>query len=676
MTFIPSPEQQAIFDYVLAHKDEPGRKALAVSARAGTGKTTTIVELMKRISGKVHGIYAAFNRDIVKDVQPKINGTGVTAKTFHSMGYGVLAKELGVQRLSPNGNKYRQLATRWAESSAELTEALDDAAARLDEETRDKKRKEMQRDTVKMADELTRMLRVTLTGWTDEAELRRLIHLYNLDQVYDERITDLVVKAVPAIMDVAEKELRSKADLDFTDMIYWPVKWDLNVPTYPWVFIDEAQDLSPMQRAIVLKTRAENSFTLVIGDPRQSVYAFAGADSDSFVRTVAATGADVLPLTVTRRCPALITQHAATLVPDFTHLPDAPQGVVGWLDENRLVGVAEPGDMVLCRVKAPLIGFCLEMIANGKPATILGSEIGKSLIAILEKIENRKGYRFDKLLDALEAYEEEQVKRFQAKNDEQMIAYTRDQCEALRTIIEHADAPNMDTLIFEINRLFSNDTPRGVITFATAHKSKGLEAERVFILKPETMPLSLPDMSAEQVVQEDNLDYVARTRALEKLIYLTNDTFLKRNPFPAPYVTLLDKQPDLLTADIHALPAPDTATTEPPQLPEPAPEPEPEPVGTDALSALRATLDEDTDTGAASKPLPPPPPSPPEREPLKAKRPRIEPSLRPKLKPVQPRRKLIQLIDAMDDDTLIAMRRLIDAALEDRQGEEKELEHA
>ena len=53
----------------------------------------------------------------------------------------------------------------------------------------------------------------------------------------------------------------------------------------------------------------------------------------------------------------------------------------------------------------------------------------------------------------------------------------------------------------------------------TIHKSKGLEADVVYILNENLIPSKFAK-SAEQLKQENNLKYVARTRAKNELYFL------------------------------------------------------------------------------------------------------------------------------------------------------------
>lgn len=71
----------------------------------------------------------------------------------------------------------------------------------------------------------------------------------------------------------------------------------------------------------------------------------------------------------------------------------------------------------------------------------------------------------------------------------------------------------------KIARIFSDAMGAG-ITLSTVHRFKGLEAERVFIVEPQLIPFPYYTEQAWQVQQENNIDYVARTRAISHLEYI------------------------------------------------------------------------------------------------------------------------------------------------------------
>ena len=68
---------------------------------------------------------------------------------------------------------------------------------------------------------------------------------------------------------------------DFTDMIE-----KFNVaelcPKYDIVFIDEAQDLSPVQWKMVDIIRENSKYVILAGDDDQAIYGWAGADVKKF----------------------------------------------------------------------------------------------------------------------------------------------------------------------------------------------------------------------------------------------------------------------------------------------------------------------------------------------------------------------------------------------------------
>src|SRR5690606_27887046 len=91
---------------------------------------------------------------------------------------------------------------------------------------------------------------------------------------------------------------------DYTDMLFAPLMLGLPAPKYAFVCVDEAQDLSPLTLAVVMRLVDAGARAMFVGDPNQAIYAFAGADSGSLQRIARTTAATVLPLSVSFRCPS------------------------------------------------------------------------------------------------------------------------------------------------------------------------------------------------------------------------------------------------------------------------------------------------------------------------------------------------------------------------------------
>ena len=77
-------------------------------------------------------------------------------------------------------------------------------------------------------------------------------------------------------------------------------------------------------------------------------------------------------------------------------------------------------------------------------------------------------------------------------------------------------------MILKIDKLFK-DSDKG-ICFSTIHKSKGLEADNVFIIALNKLPLQRAMKNPIQAQQEWNLCYVAYTRPKKALYLVAEET--------------------------------------------------------------------------------------------------------------------------------------------------------
>ena len=71
--------------------------------------------------------------------------------------------------------------------------------------------------------------------------------------------------------------------------------------------------------------------------------------------------------------------------------------------------------------------------------------------------------------------------------------------------------------------MFTDEKVENAVMLSTAHKSKGLEANRVLILLPNKLPLTWQNQLDWQLKQELNLKYVALTRARKELVFIDLD---------------------------------------------------------------------------------------------------------------------------------------------------------
>jgi superfamily I DNA/RNA helicase len=379
-----------------------------------------------------------------------------------------------------------------------------------------------------------------LVNVRDDDAWRAIVDHHGLDEELGEEHEG----CIPAIIQAAQRILLESFEtdhkvIDFDDMILAPLVHKLKIWPKDWVIIDEAQDTNAARRCLAFAMLKPRTGRLIaIGDDRQAIYGFTGADSDSLDIIRRELHSAVLPLTVTYRCPKSVVMEANRLVPDLVAHESAPAGAIGAIRptydvvENGevvdtlpwYVGEIAVGgeDAILCRNTAPLVETAYNMLAKGIGCRIEGREIGEGLIALAQRWKTPK--TLSQLCTKLEEYRDREVKKWMGKDRPDRAQGVEDKCNALITIARalQSDGKNgIDDLVDWIRELFGDSEDRkDVVTLSTIHKAKGREWDRVFFLYRNT---TLPSPYATkdwQMLQEANLEYVAITRAKRELIYV------------------------------------------------------------------------------------------------------------------------------------------------------------
>jgi superfamily I DNA/RNA helicase len=319
--------------------------------------------------------------------------------------------------------------------------------------------------------------------------------------------------------------------IDFTDMIVLPLFHKDMIPTYKYVFIDECQDLSRAQRELML-CAAKNGRFIAVGDRNQAINGFAGADCSSFDKIADQPNTIELPLSVNYRCGTNMVRLAQEIVPHIQAHKGAIKGEVFHVKQLSR-DLFKENDMVLCRTSAPLVGLCMKLIESGITAVVKGKDIGQDLKNLIVNANTKD-------IKTLLAYLEEEKQKCiniikeQRKCDDVMAKNAtkylnlEDRCKCIENICMYS-IKDTTQLKSYINRIFSDENIENAVMLSTAHKSKGLEANRVMILLPNKLPLKYPHQQRWQEIQEMNLKYVALTRARKELIFvdLTETELLK-----------------------------------------------------------------------------------------------------------------------------------------------------
>ena len=132
---------------------------------------------------------------------------------------------------------------------------------------------------------------------------------YDINGLDETDALDAVIKAAQHLYKLS---LNQTDVVDFDDMVLWPLIKNIRVKfTRDVIFIDEAQDISRARQALVRKFLTPGGQLHIIGDDRQAIYGFSGADADALPNMIEALDSVILPLTVTFRCPKAVVRARA-----------------------------------------------------------------------------------------------------------------------------------------------------------------------------------------------------------------------------------------------------------------------------------------------------------------------------------------------------------------------------
>jgi len=482
----PTPEQEKIF---LFTKKRP--ENILIKAYAGAGKTTTIVEAVKMLPVDKSIMFLAFNKHIQEELKTKLP-EHVRCYTTYGLGMSAIKRKYG-DKIQFDEFKADKIILKKSKSWG------------LDDEFKSEEDISIYLNNMK---KLCNLCRLTLTTKPD--------FIPYIAERYDIPLGK--PKDIKRVLKILDSMTIDRKTMDYTDMIFLPAI-DNSIWFFPqdYVFVDEVQDLNRCQIKIIEKVLKKNRITkklegrlISVGDFFQGIYGFNAADEKSFQWFEKFPKTKVLPLSVSFRCSQAVIRKAQEIVPDIKALPDAPEGNVR---DGNVLEEAQSGDFILCRTTMPLVKLFFQFLVQHKKAIIKGSDIGVHLIELIGKINN-----IEKLISFWEAELSKfrkDLKKEGVLNPNDHSGYTtlEDKVHTLLFLARISDS--ILDLKHKIKSIFTDEI-QGIV-LSTVHKIKGLEANRVFIIRPDLLPMNT--VKPWQFIQEKNLEYVAYTRARLELIF-------------------------------------------------------------------------------------------------------------------------------------------------------------
>jgi DNA helicase II / ATP-dependent DNA helicase PcrA len=502
--FTPSKYQQDIFDFVTM-----ATGSAIIQAVAGSGKSTTLEHIAGLLPSGDTAIFMAFNKAIATEIDKRLP-KHIKGSTFHSVGFGAWMRYtgLGFKGIKVDGYKTSNILQSLLETGGTDSRGYPEF---------NREKYDAYSSYVTKLVGLAKNSGIGFLLPDDTQSWWNLVDHFDVSlTVDDDRYTE------EEAIGYARKALRIGNEnhkvIDFDDMLYLPLINKCSFFRHDWVMIDEAQDTNAVQLALVKRMLKNGGRLIAVGDRGQAIYGFRGADSSAMDKIGDAFNCTELPLSVCYRCDKTIVQAAQEFIPD-TILPrdGAEWGIVqradkGWEEDLK------PGDAILCRNVAPMISKAYDLLAQGVGCYVEGRDIGKGLIDVVEKMRAKD---VTDLETKLEDWTVREVEKWTSKGQETRAGSIQDKSDCLGIITNALDEQcrTIPDLIAQIQLMFADDK-KGAVVLSTVHKSKGREWDRVFILGRDTLMPSPWARQEWQKVQENNLIYVAYTRAAHELYFV------------------------------------------------------------------------------------------------------------------------------------------------------------
>jgi DNA helicase II / ATP-dependent DNA helicase PcrA len=532
----PSPDLLDALDPEQREVAEALRGPVRVLAGAGTGKTRAITHRIAH--GVAQGIYAP---------------TEVLAVTFTTRAAGEMRGRLhrlgapGVQARTFHSAALRQLRWFWPTTYGgelpTLTESKIPLVAGAARRLRVQTDQALLRD---LASEIE-WAKVSNVGPDDYARVagRRGRAVAGLDHETVGRLFGGYeeVKRSQARMDMEDILLLTAGMLAEEERVAAQVR-----AQYKWFVVDEFQDVSPLQSALLDLWLGGRDEVCVVGDPAQTIYSFAGADA-SYLRGFPKKFSGTTSVELSRNyrsspqiveaANAVLAGSASTSVRLRAQRPSgaavryapaadevAEAGAVADAIGSLLRDGVPPSEIaVLFRINAQSEAFEEALASRGLPYVVRGAarfferpEV-KQAVTLL-----RAAVRTDGTSPLIDLVRATLAGMGWSPEPPATRGQTRDRWESLQALMamaEEAGATTPAEFLADLDRRAAEQhaPAAGGITLATLHSAKGLEWDAVFLagMHDGAMPLSHATTDAE-IEEERRLLYVGMTRARTHLV--------------------------------------------------------------------------------------------------------------------------------------------------------------
>lgn len=587
--------QQDILDYVALNRGN-----LLIDAKAGSGKTSTLLLIADEIiKSNKKCLFLSFNKSIVEELQYKKPELADNIRTVHSLGMSFIKSYLYKKHnrnydVKVEPKKLRELCKAYYDEyfCKRINGLVEDTMSESD-------LKSLHTSLITDFVMLCNFVRLYGMDYKDKKAIDYLTNRFcrHLYQYIDEGLADYW-ELVPAVLDktieLFKNPTTTTADgkplyyIDYTDMIYFPVYFNMQVPysvrdSLDTVLVDECQDLSQLQQLFIKKLNTGFNRFIYVGDRNQSIYGFSGADSKAIDRIKFNFTPKELPLSICYRCPEKIVRLAQKNVKDIEWNKDrTDKGILQTTDYDEIKKIIKPGEVIIGRRNRDLLKIYRDFVLQDKrQIKFKNKDMVNAIVRDIEEcIRNyqllyQRGQNIDKFVydhmsnwgketgitdkksavykseldDFIKSYGAEHRAEIKAKR----VQKTNITLDYLKTCMQEYkdfgafafEDDNILTTYFDVilefideykvahSSILVKDYVEYIDEFlsmsldmyqvpiiGSIHSMKGGEADTVYIYDYPRFPYGFRDMTDEDKQQEENLEYVAVTRA-KKNLYLS-----------------------------------------------------------------------------------------------------------------------------------------------------------
>ncbi len=517
---------------------------LAVIAGAGSGKTGVLTRrvayrCLTESADASHVTVLTFTRQAATELRRRLRALGlrdtIIAGTFHSVALALLR-----QRWDEQGKSHPVVVSDRRRLIGEVigpkrTANINDLSSDIDwarsrNITADRYASAIQSSGRRSSAPVADVAKVM----SDIQMLKRKRGVIDLD--------DLLSLTIDAMRD----------DNNFANIVHWKIRH---------LFVDEAQDLNPLQLAVLDQWRTGRDDLTLVGDPSQSIYGFNGADPSVLTALEQRfPGIEVIRLSANYRCTPQVVQaglralsHLPTDPPQlFSTRPDgAPVQIYGFDDEkaeaNGIAQIIESWRTptsrwrdfaILARTNAQLAPLRDALTAHNIPTRIVGSVAADPV----QRATREVGDLPSSIRIATWSRDARAPLAEDSSETEEDLVARRRVADAVDEFLTEGGGDGRTFLAWvRTNRPFEDERYQDSVELLTFHGAKGREWDNVVLAGCEQglIPHSSAKTPAE-TAEEIRLAYVAMTRAADRLAITHAQSRRGRSRTRSPFVEGVD----------------------------------------------------------------------------------------------------------------------------------------